>query len=70
MVTLLSSDSPSTLDNLNHYPLQDHDDSQGLSLHTPRPRCSLYCSLAVCSNLDRDGEGHALGCHFALRYHD
>ena len=70
MVTLLSSDSPSTPDNLGHYPSQDHDDSQELSLRTPCPHCSFRCSLAAYFDLDRDGEGHTLDYHVALRHHD
>ena len=70
MVTLLSSDSLSAPDNLSHYPSLDHDDFQGLSLHTPHLHCLLHCSLAACSGLDHDGEGHALSYHVALRHRD
>jgi len=69
-VTLLSSDSPSAPNNLGYYPSQDHDNSQGLSLHTPRPHCSLRCSLATCSGLDHDGEGHTLDYHVAFHHHN
>ena len=70
MVTLLLSDSPFAPNNLGHYPLRDHDDFQGLSLHTPRLYCLLRCSLVACSGLDHDGEGHALGYHVTLCHRD
>ena len=70
MVTLLSSDSPSAPDNLGYYPSQDHDDSEGLFLHTPRPHCSFCRSLTAYSDLDRDGEGHVLDYNIALCHHD
>ena len=70
MVTLLSSDSPSVPDNLGHYPSREHDDFQGLSLHTPRLHCLFHGSHAACSSLGHDGEGHALSYHVALRHRD
>ena len=71
MVILPLYDSPYTLNNLNHYPLQDHDDSQGLLLHTTlHPHCSHCYSLTTYSDWEHDGEGFVLGYHIALCHHD
>ena len=70
MAILFSYDSPFALDILGHYPLQDHIDSQGLLLCTPRLYYSLHCSLIAYPDLDHNGEGHVLEYHVALHHHD